>query len=67
MPLSTTKRPAAVQSARNALRRKGWKQAEAARHLGVSAVHLNYVLNGRRESKRLLNAIARLPENHIPA
>lgn len=67
MPLTTQKRPAAIQAARNTLRRKGWKQAEAAIHLGVSAVHLNYVLNGRRESKRLLRAIDRLPENNSPA
>lgn len=67
MTLATPKRPPAIQAARNTLRRKGWKQAEAARALGVSSVHLCYVLNGRRESKRLLAAINRLPENNVPA
>ena len=56
-----------VQAARNSLRRKGWSQAAAARVLGVSAIHLNYVLNARRESNRLLKAIERLPENSTPA
>lgn len=64
---STTKRPAPVQEARNALRRKGWRQAEVARLLGVTPVHLSYVLNGRRQSRRLLRAIASLPNNPSPA
>ena len=66
---STTnkKKPAAVQAARNALRRKGWTQAAAAQALGVSGVHLNYVLNARRESRRILSAIDHLPENPNPA
>lgn len=66
-PTSNKKKPPSVQAARNALRRKGWTQAEAARVLGVSSIHLNYVLNARRESRRLLNAIDELPENPTPA
>mgnify|MGYP003894401437 CR=1 FL=1 len=62
-----TKRTPEVQAARNDLRRKGWSQAEAARELGVSSVHLCYVLTGRRNSKRILTAIHNLPENPIPA
>ena len=64
---TTTKRSPEVQAARNHLRRPGWSQAEAARHLGVSTVHLCYVLTDRRISKRLLTAIRHLPENPIPA
>jgi len=64
---STTKRPPAVQAARNELRKKGWKHAEVARLLGISTVHLSYVLNGRRESRRILNAISELPNNPDPA
>jgi predicted transcriptional regulator len=64
---STTKRPPAVQAARNELRNKGWKHAEVARLLGVSTVHLSYVLTGRRESRRILDAISNLPHNPDPA
>jgi transcriptional regulator with XRE-family HTH domain len=68
MPIpSITKRPPAVQDARNAIRRKGWKQVDVARLLGVTPIHLSYVLNGRRESRRILTAISRLPSNPNPA
>jgi len=61
------KRPPDVQAARNALRTKGWSQAQAARQIGVSTIHMNYVLNARRESRRLLRAIHQLPVNPTPA
>ena len=61
------KRSPQVQAARDHLRRKGWTQAEAARRLGVSTVHLCYVLTDRRISSRLLQAIHNLPENPDPA
>jgi transcriptional regulator with XRE-family HTH domain len=64
---STTKRPPEIQAARNALRRKGWTQKAAAARLGISNVHLCYVLTGRRTSRRVLTAIAALPENPDPA
>ena len=67
MPATSTKKPASVQAARNALRRKGWTQAAAAEALGVTPIHLNYVLNARRESRRILSAIDALPENPTPA
>jgi hypothetical protein len=35
--------------------------------LGVTPIHLNYVLNARRESRRILMAIEILPENPSPA
>ncbi len=62
-----TKRPPAVQAARNALRDKGWKHADVARRLGVTPVHLSFVLTGRRQSRRILDAIAELPNNPDPA
>lgn len=64
---TTTKRQPQVQAARNTLRRKGWTQSAAAKLLGVSPEHLCYVLNGRRQSLRILHAIDRLPENPNPA
>lgn len=66
-PTANKKRPSSVQAARNALRRKGWTQVQAAKVLGVTPIHLSYVLNGRRESRRILNAIEHLPENPTPA
>lgn len=68
MTTSTTKkRSPVVQAARNHLRRHGWTQADAARELGVSTVHLCYVLTDRRISHRLLRDIHALPENPNPA
>lgn len=67
IPTTTTKRPPAVQAARNALRAKGWTQAAAAAVLGITPIHLCYVLNGRRESRRVLSAIQHLPTNPDPA
>jgi hypothetical protein len=68
MPTQTTiKRSPSVQAARNALRSKGWTQAAAAQVLGITPIHLCYVLNGRRESRRVLTAIQHLPTNPNPA
>lgn len=66
-PTANKKRPPAVQAARNTLRRKGWTQVQAAKVLGVTPIHLSYVLNARRESKRILREIALLPDNLTPA
>lgn len=60
-------KPPSVQAARNALRAKGWTQAAAAQELGITPIHLCYVLNGRRESRRVLTAIQALPANPNPA
>lgn len=68
MPATATKkRKPEIQAARNALRRKGWTQAEVANLLGITRIHLCYVLNGRRESRRVLAAIQDLPDNPNPA
>jgi len=61
------KRSPEVQEARNTLRRRGWTHETAAEALGVSRVHLTYVLTERRQSRRILNAIAALPDSQIPA
>jgi lambda repressor-like predicted transcriptional regulator len=50
--------------AKEELRRLGWSQRRAARKLGVHWVHLSKVLNGHRQSRRLINAIFDLP--HCP-
>lgn len=39
----------------------GWSYRRAAPVLGVTYQHLSEVLNGRRESQRLLRAVAALP------
>ena len=44
------------------IKRRGWSQQKAAAFIGVSYEHLNRVLNGHRESRRLLAAIEALPE-----
>lgn len=61
-----TKRPPEAQKARNTIRGKGWTIKAAAPHLGVSVVHLSLVLNGHRQSRRILKAIAELPECPTP-
>ena len=69
MPTSTAtkKLKPEIQAARKALRVKGWSQAQVAERLGISRIHVCYVLNGRRESRRVINAINHLPENLNPA
>ena len=40
---------------------RGWTYRRAAPVLGVTYQHLCLVLNGRRESRRLLRAVSQLP------
>ena len=51
----------ARQQAKAILKKKGWTYRTAAPQLGVGFVHLSRVLNGHRNSRRLLAAIASLP------
>lgn len=68
MPTEAIKnRSPEIQAARNQLRRKGWSHETAASQLGVTRVHLTLVLNGRRESRRILKGIQELTENPKPA
>ena len=49
--------PAALES----FRAKGWTFRTAASRLDVSLTHLHEVLNGRRQSRRLLARVESLP------
>ena len=44
------------------LHAKGWTLAAAARHLGVSTVHVHLVVNGKRESNSLKEKLLALPQ-----
>lgn len=48
------------------LKRKGWTYRAAAERLGVDFGHLRRVLNGERQSQRLLRAVAGLPVKTLP-
>jgi hypothetical protein len=50
-----------LDKAKATLSRKGYNQREASRELKVTPWHLNKVLRGHRESRRLLRAINALP------
>jgi len=50
-----------VNQAKAILKARGWTYRTAGPHLGVSHPHLSEVLNGHRQSKRLLAAIATIP------
>jgi hypothetical protein len=49
------------ESAKRSLKSKGWKYRTAAPYLGVTYQHLSEVLNGKRQSRRLISAIQDLP------
>jgi len=52
--------------AKSHLKSLGWSQRRAAKELGVGQEHLNRVLAGRRDSRRLLFEIAKLPPSPTP-
>lgn len=45
------------------LKSRGWSYRKAAEKLGVTYQHICLVMNGRRKSRRLLAAVAALPQN----
>lgn len=47
--------------ARRTLKERGWSQRRAAKFLGYSWPHFSYVMNGHRESRTLLAAVAAIP------
>lgn len=49
------------EEAKNRMRAKGWSDRTAAKALGCTPVHLSYVLNGHRQSRRLLERVEALP------
>jgi transcriptional regulator with XRE-family HTH domain len=50
-----------VRKGRRILRERGWTYESAAEKLGYSVTHLSWVLTGRRDSARVLEAISQLP------
>jgi len=50
-----------LQRAKDTLRLKGWSYRRVAPLLGVTHVHLAFVLNGVRRSRRLLRKIEEVP------
>jgi hypothetical protein len=57
------KKKASNEAAKRSLKRRGWSYRRAAPLLGVTYQHLCLVLNGRRESVRLIRRIEELPES----
>ncbi len=52
---------AAIDTAKRVLKARGWSYRRAAPVLGVTYQHLCEVLNGHRQSERILRQIADLP------
>jgi hypothetical protein len=55
------------QQAKRHLKILGWSYRTAAPVLHVTYPHLAKVLNGQRESRRLLTAIKQLPRREMPS
>lgn len=55
------------ERAKVTLKNRNWSYRTAAPEVGVSYQHLSEVLNGRRQSKRLLCRIMGLPERVVVA
>jgi transcriptional regulator with XRE-family HTH domain len=55
------------EHAKVTLKERGWTYRSAAQVLGITYQHLSYVLNGHRESRRVLAAIERIPEREKAA
>jgi transcriptional regulator with XRE-family HTH domain len=64
LPRQTSK--SELAQARATLSRRGITQAQAAKKLGVTLWHLNRVLKGHRESRRILSGIAAFQEEVQP-
>jgi hypothetical protein len=47
------------------LKRRGWSYRSAAGEIGITYQHLSYVLNGHRNSRRVLKAIQALPKRRV--
>lgn len=54
--------PANVRKARKTLAERGWSYRAFCAETGYSFTHVAHVLTGRRESRRLLEAIEALPK-----
>lgn len=60
-PLNSHPLPKQVAAARRHFQASGWSYRTAAPRLGRSYQHLCEVLNGRRQSKSLIQEILKLP------
>lgn len=56
------KKKASNKAAKRTLKARGWTYRRAAPLLGVTYQHLCLVLNGQRESARLLRRISAIPD-----
>jgi len=54
------------QTAKDHLKNLGYSQYRAARYLEVTQSHLNRVLQGHRESGRILRLIEKMPKSDVP-
>ena len=54
------------QQAKQHLKSLGWSYRRAAPLLGVTHIHLAYVLNGQRQSRRLLSEISEMGPSPTP-
>lgn len=52
-------------TAKQTLRQRGWSLRRAAAQIGVTHVHLAYVLAGKRDSRRVLAAIESLGDSPV--
>lgn len=57
---------ALCEGAKHHLKSNGWSYRSAAPVLGVNYVHLAHVLNGQRQSRRLLSAVLQLGPKKRP-
>lgn len=58
-------KPQGHQREKRLLKKKGWSNRQAAHELGLDLSHFSRVLNGHRESARLLKAIHDLPAREV--
>jgi hypothetical protein len=55
-----------ADKAKEMLRAKGWSNRRACQFLGISLNHISCVLNGHRQSRRLLIQISKMPISSEP-
>lgn len=55
-----------LNKAKHHLKKNGWTQGQAARHLNVTESYLCRVLNGQMKSQRLMSAVMGLKSNPRP-
>lgn len=53
------------ESIKRQLKRKGWTYRAAAPRIGVTYQHLSEVLNGHRQSRRVIKALCALEHSEV--